>query len=380
MFKEYRISQIGEVAGGGTPPSGTAEYWDGTIPWVSPKDLTGYTNVYISRGENNITEAGLNKSGTRLLPKNTVLFSSRAPIGYVAIASNPICTNQGFKSIICDEKLIDPLYLYYYIKANLYYFKLWGSGATFPEISGNAMKRIKIRIFDNIDVQKRIAASLYAYDKLIEVNNKRIKVLEQMAENLYKEWFVRFRFPGHETAEFENGIPKGWKIIRCKDIVPVLTGKKDANYGDEGGSYPFFTCAQEPIQAPDYSFDCDAVLLAGNCDLNAKVYKGKFEAYQRTYVLSPYNTEHLFLLYYVIKDNVERLKQASTGAAISFITKGMIERIHFLLPPNELLVRFHGIMDDLYTQKDVLMKLNKNLIKQRDLLLPRLMSGKLEVF
>ena len=380
MFKEYRISQIGEVAGGGTPPSGTAEYWDGTIPWVSPKDLTGYTNVYISRGENNITEAGLNKSGTRLLPKNTVLFSSRAPIGYVAIASNPICTNQGFKSIICDEKLIDPLYLYYYIKANLDYFKLWGSGATFPEISGNAMKRIKIRIFDNIDVQKRIAASLYAYDKLIEVNNKRIKVLEQMAENLYKEWFVRFRFPGHETAEFENGIPKGWKIIRCKDIVSVLTGKKDANYGDEGGSYPFFTCAQEPIQAPDYSFDCDAVLLAGNCDLNAKVYKGKFEAYQRTYVLSPYNTEHLFLLYYVIKDNVERLKQASTGAAISFITKGMIERIHFLLPPNELLVRFHGIMDDLYTQKDVLMKLNKNLIKQRDLLLPRLMSGKLEVF
>ena len=379
MFKEYRIAQIGEVVGGGTPASGTDEYWNGDIPWITPKDLTGHTNVYISYGENNITKAGLNKSGTRLLPKNTVLFSSRAPIGYVAIASNPICTNQGFKSIICDEKLIDPLYLYYYIKANLDYFKLWGSGATFPEISGNAMKRIKIRIFDNIDVQKRIAASLYAYDKLIEVNNKRIKVLEQMAENLYKEWFVRFRFPGHETAEFENGIPKGWKIIRCKDIVPVLTGKKDANYGDEGGSYPFFTCAQESIQAPDYSFDCDAVLLAGNCDLNAKVYKGKFEAYQRTYVLSPHNITHLFLLYYVIKDNVERLKQASTGAAISFITKGMIERIHFLMPSNELLVKFHSIMDGFYTQKDVLVKQNKNLIVQRDLLLPRLMSGKLEV-
>lgn len=379
MIKEYRISQIGEVVGGGTPASGTNEYWNGDIPWITPKDLTGYTNVYISYGENNITKAGLNKSGTRLLPKNTVLFSSRAPIGYVAIASNPICTNQGFKSIICDEKLVDPLYLYYYIKANLDYFKLWGSGATFPEISGSAMKRIKIQIFDNIDVQKRIAASLYDYDKMIEINNKRIKVLEQMAENLYKEWFVRFRFPGHETAEFENGIPRGWNITRCKDIVPVLTGKKDANYGDDGGPYPFFTCAQEPIQAPDYSFDCAAVLLAGNCDLNAKVYKGKFEAYQRTYVLSPHNITHLFLLYYVIKDNVERLKQASTGAAISFITKGMIERIHFLLPPNELLVRFHGIMDDLYTQKDVLMKLNKNLIKQRDLLLPRLMSGKLEV-
>ena len=161
--------------------------------------------------------------------------------------------------------------------------------------------------------------------------------------------------------------------------MPVLTGKKDANYGDDGGPYPFFTCAQEPIQAPDYSFDCNAVLLAGNCDLNAKVYKGKFEAYQRTYVLSPYKDEHLFLLYYVIKDNVERLKQASTGAAISFITKGMIERIHFLMPPRKMLERFHCIMDDIYMQKNYMLKQNKSLITQRDLLLPRLMSGKLEV-
>lgn len=271
-------------------------------------------------------------------------------------------------------------YVFYQLIQKQYrdYMQTIAGGAAQPKLGIYKVERIKVALPEK-RVQDIIVRIISAYDKLIEVNNKRIKVLEQMAENLYKEWFVRFRFPGHETAEFENGIPRGWNITRCKDIVPVLTGKKDANYGDDGGPYPFFTCAQEPIQAPDYSFDCAAVLLAGNCDLNAKVYKGKFEAYQRTYVLSPHNITHLFLLYYVIKDNVERLKQASTGAAISFITKGMIERIHFLLPPNELLVRFHGIMDDLYTQKDVLMKLNKNLIKQRDLLLPRLMSGKLEV-
>ena len=117
MLKEYRVCEIGEVVGGGTPSTDIDEYWNGSIPWISPKDLTGYSSVFISEGENNISEAGLNKSGTRLLPKNTLLFSSRAPIGYVAIAQNPLCTNQGFKSIICNERIVDPLYLYYYIKS-----------------------------------------------------------------------------------------------------------------------------------------------------------------------------------------------------------------------------------------------------------------------
>lgn len=106
-----RISEIGTVVGGGTPSTKNPDYWGGDIPWISPKDLTDYKSVYISKGENFLTEKGL-KSGTRLLPKNTLLFSSRAPIGYVALAANPICTNQGFKSIVCDEKQVVPLYLY----------------------------------------------------------------------------------------------------------------------------------------------------------------------------------------------------------------------------------------------------------------------------
>lgn len=212
IFTEYRISDIGQVIGGGTPSTSIDEYWNGNIPWISPKDLTNYNCVYISCGENFISEKGLNKSGTKLLPENTVLFSSRAPIGYVAIAANSICTNQGFKSIICDPDKVDYLYLYYYLKANLQYIKLFANGATFPELSGKAMKNIKINIFNDVKYQRKIADTLFKYDNLIENNNKRIKSLEQMAENLYKEWFVRFRFPGYENAEFENGIPKDWNI------------------------------------------------------------------------------------------------------------------------------------------------------------------------
>ncbi len=252
------------------------------------------------------------------------------------------------------------------------------SQATFPSFSPKDIGKIDLPDF-LYEQQQTVVNTLSKYDELIDVNNKRIKILEQTAEELYKEWFVRFRFPCHETAQFENGIPKGWKIEKCKYLMPILTGKKDANYGDEGGKYPFFTCAQEPIKAPDYSFDCSAVLLAGNCDLNVKIYKGRFEAYQRTYVLSPFDEAMLYVLYYTVKDNVEELKQSSTGAAINFITKGMIERIRVIIPNRELLVAFNEILDCLFSQKKVLAAQNESLTKQRDLLLPRLMSGKLEV-
>ena len=97
-WKEYKLGEIAEIVGGGTPDTSNKEYWGGNIPWLTPKDLTGYNKIFISSGERFITEEGLDNSSTKLLPQGTVLLSSRAPIGYVAIASNPICTNQGFKS------------------------------------------------------------------------------------------------------------------------------------------------------------------------------------------------------------------------------------------------------------------------------------------
>ena len=382
MEYEYKkLSELGRVVTGKTPPTENSEYYDGDYPFITPSDIESFDEKYLLATERSLSDLGAQELGSLVLPPQSICFVSiGSTIGKMCKTHKRSYTNQQINTLVPNENY-DSDYLFYFLRYIKSYFQSIGGGTGSGKgiVNKTVFSKTKVNVLKDKTCQHKMASVLSAYDNLIEVNNKRIKVLEEMAENLYKEWFVRFRFPGHETAEFENGIPRGWNITRCKDIVPVLTGKKDANYGDDGGPYPFFTCAQEPIQAPDYSFDCAAVLLAGNCDLNAKVYKGKFEAYQRTYVLSPHNITHLFLLYYVIKDNVERLKQASTGAAISFITKGMIERIHFLLPPNELLVRFHGIMDDLYTQKDVLMKLNKNLIKQRDLLLPRLMSGKLEV-
>ena len=112
------------------------------------------------------------------------------------------------------------------------------------------------------------------------------------------------RFPGHEDTEIVVGLPVGWEKRGLSEIAPILTGKKDANFGTEDGKYLFFTCAQEPIKAPSYSFDCDAVILAGNGDFNVKLYRGKFEAYQRTYVFSPSDSGHLYLLYHAVRENI----------------------------------------------------------------------------
>lgn len=166
-----RIGEIGAVAGGATPSTKRPDYWDGAIPWVSPKDLANYDCRYISHGVRNITQEGYESCSTRLLPKGSVLFSSRAPIGYVAIAANPICTNQGFKSVIPHEG-VDPLFLYYLLKANREAIEGLGSGTTFKEISASAMRDVEVLVPSDYSEQRAIAQVLGSIDDKIELNNR----------------------------------------------------------------------------------------------------------------------------------------------------------------------------------------------------------------
>lgn len=166
-----RIEELGEVVGGGTPSTKNEAYWNGDIPWISPKDLTSYNYRYISRGERNITKLGFENSSVKMLPKGSILFSSRAPIGYVAIAANSVCTNQGFKSVV-PNKNVDPLFLYYLLKANAKHIANMGSGTTFKEVSGKVMRNIVLPIPSTIEEQKRISSILDSIDSKIELNNQ----------------------------------------------------------------------------------------------------------------------------------------------------------------------------------------------------------------
>ena len=166
-----RIEEIGEVIGGATPSTKVPRYWDGDIPWLSPRDLTNYRYRYISSGQRDITEEGLRSCSAQLLPKGTVLFSSRAPIGYIAIADRPLCTNQGFKSVIPREGT-NSLFLFYLLKYNKPRIEGLGSGTTFKEVSASTMRAIEVEVPDTIEEQKKIAAVLDGIDSKIELNNQ----------------------------------------------------------------------------------------------------------------------------------------------------------------------------------------------------------------
>ena len=271
-------------------------------------------------------------------------------------------------------------YLYYWITSSEGYSILNNTaiGSSQKALTISALKGIILPL-PSIEEQKRIVEILATYDNLIENNQKQIKLLEEAAQRLYKEWFVDLRFPGYETTPIIDGVPQGWKKVSLGDIAPILTGKKDANYGTEDGKYPFFTCSQEPIKAPSYSFDTSAVILAGNGDFNVKLYRGRFEAYQRTYVLSPYDDKCLYLLYNAVNESMAVLVKGASGSTIKFLTKGMIESIPLFIPTDDLLTQYNSYSEAVQRKLESLKKAIKNAAEARDRLLPKLMSGGMEV-
>ncbi|UNT94290.1 restriction endonuclease subunit S [Allobaculum sp. Allo2] len=186
-WKTVKLQELGRVVGGATPSTKNEAFYGGSIPWLTPKDLADYSERYISKGERSITEEGLNSCSTELLPAGTVLFSSRAPIGYVAIASNPICTNQGFKSVVPDTGVVDPLFLYYLLVFNKEKIKSAGSGTTFKEVSGNVMKNIEVEIPTSVDYQRKIAQILGSIDNQIESNARINKNLLDLIDTVFKQ-------------------------------------------------------------------------------------------------------------------------------------------------------------------------------------------------
>ncbi len=170
LFKSFKIKEIGRVVGGGTPQTSMPDYYDGNIPWISPKDLSDYNQRYIKRGARNITESGLSNSGARLIPAGSILLSSRAPIGYLAIAANDLCTNQGFRSIVPDEDVVSSEYLYYYLKCHIEELKDLGVGTTFAELSGKTLENYIVNL-PPLEVQMRITTILSTIDDMIELNS-----------------------------------------------------------------------------------------------------------------------------------------------------------------------------------------------------------------
>lgn len=391
MKNSWHIGKIGEFCLVGDGAHASIKRKDEGIPYLTSKnfkefglDLSKVDYISIEDYEKYFTL----KSNALTKPiSGDILISIIGSIGtpYVVKDEEKFGLSSSVAIIRCDDNKLNNEFLYYQFKSSFLRnsLHLIKSGSAQGFLSLNMIKNLPV-VIPTIATQKRIANVLIYYDRLIENNTKRIEVLEKMAQEIYKEWFVRMRFPGYEKVRFDKGIPEGWKIIYSEDILDIVTGKLNSNAAVEDGEYPFFTCSNEEFKTNTFSFDTEAVLLAGNNAAGKyplKYFKGKFDAYQRTYVIQSKEVTSFSnkLIYFYLKERLGHFQTVSTGAATQFLTIKILNKLPMCIPTEEINFKFENYISPMFNQIQILKDKNRMLVKTRDLLLPRLMSGKLSV-
>ena len=387
-WKECLLSDLGTVVGGATPSTkNPANYEGGTISWITPKDLADFKGRYIARGERMITDAGLSSCSTQLMPEHSVLFSSRAPIGYVAIAANELCTNQGFKSVVPNERT-DYLFLYYLLRYYKDAIENLGSGTTFKEVSGSTMRNVKVKVPVLFSEQKKIASVLGAIDDKIEENERINNNLQEQARALYRSWFVDFE-------PFDGSKPSNWKNGRLKDVLSLQRSSIKAG---ESTSLPYLQIdiipmntfglsdvkPNEEAQSSLITFSKDDIVIGAMRVYFHRVIIAPFDGITRTtcFTLRPFNADYLgFSLLCCDQDSsIEYAQQTSKGSTMPYaVWDGGLGDMEIPIPDPKTAHRFNEIVMPMIRIIQSSFAENKNLRELRDSLLPRLMSGELDV-
>ena len=405
-IKTFRLGELGKMIVGGDKPTAFS------------KNKTEECPIPIF--SNGLENDGLYGYTDKARVKETCLtISARGTVGAVFFRKEPFLPIVRLIAFVPNSKLIDAKYLYYYLSIS----HLDGFGTSQQQITAPYLSRIKISIFEDINYQCHIASILSAYDNLIENNNKRIRLLEQMAENLYKEWFVRFRFPGHEKAEFVNTklgkLPTSFSVTNMNSVFDDYIGGGWGNDDESedfsisasvirGADFPkvwhydVSTCPRRYHKKSNYKArqlqDGDIVMEisggtseqpVGRTVLVTQDMINRFEGGRvicasfcklirlKKEIISPYF--FYFWMHYLYDTRIiDRFQLQSTGI-INFKFEPFLKKGIVMLPPKELMKSFEDKINPIFKEINQLAIQNDNLSRQRDLLLPRLMSGKLEV-
>ena len=331
------------------------------------------------------------KTASAYSPNDILLSNIRPYFRKIWYADkNGSCSNDVL--VVRADEDIDSKFLYYVLSDNNFfnYDTVTSKGTKMPRGTQTAIMKYLVPDI-NVGKQRKIADILSAYDNLIENNNKRIKLLEQMAENLYKEWFVRFRFPGYEDVEFENGIPKGWKIESLSDIADIIMGQspESENYNTNCVGLPFHqgvgsygdfylidgvysTKGNRIAEANSIIFSVRAPVGRINITLN-KMILGRGVAGINS--VKGYNAYLLWML----KNRFQQEDIIGNGSIFASVTKKELFGFKMFMPNEDLIQKFDSIASGIESVMRNISLINSNLKKQRDTLLPRLMSGKIEV-
>ena len=403
MGKYLQIKEIGKVITGKTPSTEDASNFDGKYPFITPSDIKSFDEKYLLETERTLSEKGIKKLKNNILPKEAICFVCiGSTIGKMCLTNTIAYSNQQINSLIVNNNF-DAHYMFYFLRYIKSYFQQLGAGTGSGKgiVNKTTFENSKVKVETNKNIQVKIADILSTYDNLIENNNKRIRLLEQMAENLYKEWFVRFRFPGYENKKFVDGIPADWKILRMSDFCYVTDGTHDTPKPVNDGGVPLVTgkCIKngfidfnEPynISYQDHEsiskrsgLQTGDILFSniGTVGTTCLVNYGREFSVKNVIIFKPGNIKVSNYLYsWLNSDSIQAIFATQTnGASQQFVGLNFMRRFKILVPNENVLDLYSDKIKPIRTEIVKLHDINENLTKQRDMLLPRLMSGKIEV-
>jgi len=400
-WKEYYLSEIMDIIGGGTPKTSNPDYWDGPIPWISVTDFVG-DKKFITSTEKSITSNGLENSSTKLLHKGQLIISARGTVGELGVITSEMAFNQSCYGLNAKEPTTND-FLYYLLKYNLTKLKQNTHGAVFDTITRDTFDTVKVKL-PPLPEQKRIAGILGSLDDKIELNRRMNETLESIARAIFKSWFVDFNpvrakmegrqpfgmdaetaalFPDHFEDSPLGPIPAGWRVGTIAEVTDNYDNKRiplsAMQREKRKGIYPYYGAASIMDFIDDYIFDGDYILAAedgsvidGEDHPIIQFAHGKFWVNNHTHVLQAKGMiSNEFLLLFLKQLNI---RPYITGAVQPKINQANLNSIPFLIPGSKIILTFNNDISLVYKLIDFFQYQNLILEKIRNLLLRKLLT------
>ena len=373
-WKEYKYTEIASLIGGGTPQTTKKAYWNGRIPWLSVKDFCGGSK-YVYNTEKTITDLGLINSSTKLLNKDDIIISARGTVGEIAMLPFEMAFNQSCFGIRANNNRILPDYLYYLTKTKVRELQHASHGAVFNTITKNTFENIICQI-PPLEQQKQISTILSSLDDKIELNRRINDNLEQQAQALFKSWFVDFEpFRGGKFVESQLGmIPKGWKVGTLSDLLDIRYGKDHKKLND--GNIPVYGSGGIMRLADGILYNGESVLIPRKGTLNNVLYVNWPFWTVDTMFYSIEKVPNVAKYCHLLLSKLD-LASMNSGSAVPSMTTDILNKIQIIVANQDVFSSFNKCISSLYLKAKINLDENKRLSETRDLLLPKLMSGRL---
>lgn len=390
-WKEIAIGELGKVVTGKTPPTGEREYFDGEYLFVSPKDMD-FDSRYIVKTATMVTGKAIAKFKNQVLPKHAVMFTSLSyGFGKIGLSSSYCLTNQQINSIIVNENH-DHNFIYYLLRNNKDRLLSYNAGIVTPIIPKSLFEKVKVWIPENKKAETRIGQILSAYDDLIENNLKRIKLLEELAQRTYEEWFVRFRVNGELLPIDEStGLPVGWEKRKLTNVADITFGFpfKGNDFNQDGKGTPIIRIRNIPVSdTQDYTTEiadekyrirAGDLLVGMDGEFYINNWHGE-DAYlvQRSCKISTKDKLYDAYIGQAIVKPIKFYEATISGATVAHLGKKHLDEIEIVMPDVSFETELQ-FLNNLLKQKITLGTQNRKLKESRDILLPRLMNGTIKV-